>query len=164
MKNYENNTQVRLHIGKTKNMYDRLERFSTEFHKWERKVVFSEKMALSHRSELDFEERKNQYLYEAKSLIVDLGKHDIDIDIKIDIGTTIDNETAFEQFRNMNLHNPEYAGKYVGFVNGSFKDADESESKLVERIYSNYGNVEMFVGKVSSKLQEDIVDTPNELE
>jgi len=72
----------------------------------------------------------------------------------------VDNETAFKQFKKDNLQNPQYAEKYVAFVNGSYEGVDESESKLVEKIYEDFGNVEMFVGKISSAEQEEVIDTP----
>lgn len=80
------------------------------------------------------------------------------------VSTILDNESSFKHFVQLNYDNPEYQNKFVAFVNGSFADVDESESKLVEKIYNNIGNVEMFVGKVTLEEQEDIVDTPEELE
>ena len=78
----------------------------------------------------------------------------------IDSHTKLDNEESFEQFLQENINNPQYKDKFVAFVNGTFQDVDEVENRLVKKMHEKFGNVEMFVGKVTSETDSHIIDTP----
>lgn len=137
---------------------NRFKSFEQEGYRLVRKIIISEKMALLRRGEIDVRKRQKQYVRHMKGLLDDLGGHDVGI--KIDIITTVDNETAFNQFRNANLHNPEYMEKYVAFVNGSYQGVNEKRSDLVKEIYKRFGNIKMFVEKVSNEEEELLFDSP----
>lgn len=67
---------------------------------------------------------------------------------------------AFTQFLQENLHNPKYMNKYVAFVNGIFQDYGGRRNKLVHEMYQKFGNVRMYVGKITSERVMKRIDTP----
>lgn len=72
----------------------------------------------------------------------------------------LDNEESFEQFLRENINNPQYKDKFVAFVNGTFQDVGEAENKLVAKMHEKFGNVEMFIGKITLETDSHAIDTP----
>ena len=70
------------------------------------------------------------------------------------------NRDAYDIFVNSNLHNPKYQDKYVVFVNEELYDVADNEVELVKRVHNNYGNIDMFVGKVSDKKTIGMIESP----
>ncbi len=70
------------------------------------------------------------------------------------------NKNAFKQFLCENLNNPKYKNKYLAFVNGIFQDYGDKRTKLVHTMYQKFGNVKMYVGKVTSEKTKGIIDSP----
>ncbi len=70
------------------------------------------------------------------------------------------NKKAFEDFVEMHLDNPEYADKYAVFVDGCFQKHGINQIDLVKEMYDKFGNIEMYVGKISSSKTTIIMDTP----
>ncbi len=101
-------------------------------------------------------------------LVIDLyrqngGQHPLAPDghIRAETNTPETNKTAFEKFLKENINNPKYRNKYVGFVNGNIEDyVSSSEGDLIRKIYNKYGNVEMYVGKISEIQDIWVIDMP----
>ena len=70
------------------------------------------------------------------------------------------NRIAFEKFAKNNLHNPEYSNKYAVFVDGRLCDVGDTEMDLVKKIYEEFGNIYMYVGNVSQKMQTGLIESP----
>jgi hypothetical protein len=76
------------------------------------------------------------------------------------VTTTNPNKIAFEKFIQEHLHEEEYRNKYVAFVNGQFQKSGNIRNQLVKEMYDKFGNVPMFVEKVSVNRREILLDTP----
>ena len=70
------------------------------------------------------------------------------------------NKIAFEKFAKDNMHNPEYSNKYAVFVDGCLYDVGDTEMDLVKKIYEKCGNIYMYVGNVSQKMQTGLIESP----
>ena len=71
----------------------------------------------------------------------------------------IDNKIAFKKFVQDNLHNPEFSNKYVIFAYGHFQDVGDDEFNLVDKIYKKFGNIDMYVGRVSQKIRIERIES-----
>ena len=69
------------------------------------------------------------------------------------------NKVAFKKFVKNNLHNPEFSNKYVIFAYGNFQDVGNDEFELVDKIYKKFGNIDMYVGRVSQKIQIEKIES-----
>lgn len=143
--------------------YKKIDAFEKHWNALGRKIMVSERMLYFHKDITDQAEIRQQYCKKIADLICILDhnmfepKSDNILTSKFGV---LDNETAFEQFKERNLNNPKYTGKYVAFVNGKLEGMDEIENRLVKKIYNKFGNVEMFVGKVVLESESHIIDTP----
>jgi len=70
-----------------------------------------------------------------------------------------ENRRAFEGFLRAHLEDPEFRDRFVAFVHGKFQGAADAEGELIRRIYGTFGNVEMYVGRVSGRRTTVMVDT-----
>ncbi len=70
------------------------------------------------------------------------------------------NKRAFEDFIQTHLQNPEYVGKYVVFVDGHFQKHGIDKIALVKEMYDKFGNIEMYIAKISSPKTTIVIDTP----
>jgi len=50
--------------------------------------------------------------------------------------------------------------KYVAFVNGIFQDSSNVEAELVEKMYEKFEDVDMHIGKVTTKIQRGMIESP----
>ena len=85
---------------------------------------------------------------------------DIPTDYKSTSNEHMKNKNAFENFVNTNLHNPQFKDKFVAFVNGEFQDVGDKRNMLIEKTYDKFGNVDMYVGKVTDQKKIILIDTP----
>ena len=79
---------------------------------------------------------------------------------KSELDDVADNKAAFKKFVKNNLHNPEFSNKYVIFAYGDFQDVGNDEFELVDKIYKKFGNIDMYVGRVSQKIQIERIESP----
>lgn len=70
------------------------------------------------------------------------------------------NKNAFEDFIKTNLCNPQFKNKFVAFVNGEFQDVEDKQNILIKKMYNKFGNVDMYVGKITDKKEIALIDTP----
>ena len=72
----------------------------------------------------------------------------------------IRNRSAFNDFVRSNIDNPEFRDKYVVFVNENFEAVGDSEVELVRKMRAKYGNIDMYVGKVSYEKTIYLIESP----
>lgn len=72
----------------------------------------------------------------------------------------IENKDAFEDFARNNLNNPQFKNKFVAFVNGKFQDAGDKKNVLIKKMYDEFGNVDMYVHKITDQRKIVLIDTP----
>jgi len=143
--------------------YKKIDTFEKHWNTLGRKIMVSERMLYFHKDITDQAEIRRQYCKQIIDLMCILDhnmfepKSDNVLTSKFGV---LDNETAFEQFKERNLNNPKYTGKYVAFVNGSYQGANEKRSDLVKTIYKRFGNVKMFVDRIVSEEREILLDSP----
>lgn len=70
------------------------------------------------------------------------------------------NKSAFNDLVMDKVYDPAYAEKYAVFVNGTLEGVNTIRSKLVKEIYDKFGNVEMFIDKITLKNNIEIIDSP----
>jgi len=70
-----------------------------------------------------------------------------------------ENRKAFGDFVKAHLDDPELKDRFVAFVNGEFQGAGDAENALIEKIYGAFGNVDMYVGRVSNHRKTVLIDT-----
>ncbi len=70
------------------------------------------------------------------------------------------NKKAFEDFVKINLNNSEYKNHFVAFVNGKFQGVGDKRNALIGKMYDKFGNVDMYVDKVTDEKEIVIIDTP----
>ena len=75
----------------------------------------------------------------------------------------LDNETEFKKFVSDNIYNPSFTNKFIVFVNGKFSGVDENRTKLIQKIYDEHGNIEIYVGKVTLNQEIKIIDSPEKI-
>ena len=84
-----------------------------------------------------------------------------DIDQLIDSDAEFErNENAFEKFIKANLCNPKYRDKYVVFVHENLYATGNTEAELVKKVYKNFGNIDMYVSRVSQKMRLETIESP----
>ena len=81
-------------------------------------------------------------------------------DSKGRLSYSTNNKDAFENFVKNNVHNPQFSGKYVVFVDGCLQGVSDTEIDLVKKIYKKFGNIEMYVGCVSQNMQIELIESP----
>lgn len=159
------NKFARSHTRTTsKTEHDHFEKFKSGWNKLGQKIVLSETMAIFHRNDIDVKERQKQYLHHAKDLFLDieivtstntkeplLGKNTFEYCKKM-----------FEELKPKLMSNPQYYEKYVAIVDGVLQDSDDSESELVKRMLKKFSNCEMYIGKITSKLQRGMIESPEQ--
>ncbi len=72
----------------------------------------------------------------------------------------IKNKNAFEDFVKTNLENPQFKNKFVAFVDGEFQNSGDKRNALIEKMYDKFGNVDMYVDKVTDQKKVVLIDTP----
>ncbi len=72
----------------------------------------------------------------------------------------IENKNAFEDFVKTNLNNPKFKNKIVAFVHRKFQDVGDKRNALIEKMYDQFGNVNMYVDKVTDQKKVILIDTP----
>ena len=72
----------------------------------------------------------------------------------------IENKNAFEAFTKINLNNLQYKDKFVAFVNGEFQGISNKKNALIEKMYDKFGNVDMYVDKITDQREIILMDTP----
>ena len=70
------------------------------------------------------------------------------------------NEIAFKIFLKNNLSNQAYTNKYVVFVNEKFFAVGNNENELIDKVFSKFGYIDMYVGKMTLNMQRELVDSP----
>ena len=70
------------------------------------------------------------------------------------------NEIAFNEFLKTHLNDPKYKNKFVAFVNGKLQDVGNKKNALIEKIYDKFGNVDMYVDRVTHQKEIILIDTP----
>lgn len=71
-----------------------------------------------------------------------------------------ENENAFNAFLKDHLDDPFYKNKFVAFVNGKLQDIGDTESGLVNKMYEQFGDGYMYVGKITDEVETGLIDTP----
>lgn len=69
------------------------------------------------------------------------------------------NRKAFEAFVDRHKGDARFKHKYVAFVHGKYRGSDLSMTPLVHRMYDEFGNVEMYVDKISPDKHEHMIAT-----
>ena len=69
------------------------------------------------------------------------------------------NEIAFKSFVKDNLNNSEFKNRFVVFVHGEFQGVSDDKGELVKKMYDKFGNVVMYVGRVTDKKNIVLLDT-----
>ncbi len=72
----------------------------------------------------------------------------------------IENKKAFDDFVKIHLNDLEYKNKFVAFVNGEFQSIGDKRNALIEKMYDEFGNVPMYVDKITDQKQIILIDTP----
>ena len=72
----------------------------------------------------------------------------------------VENKNAFERFLRSHLDNPEYKNKFAAFVNGKFQAIGDKRNALIDEMYDKFGNVDMYVDRVTDHKQVILIDTP----
>ena len=70
------------------------------------------------------------------------------------------NKGAFDDFVKRNLDNPRFRNKFVAFVDGRYQGVESKENVLIMQMYDRFGNVHMYVGKVTDQEEIVLIDTP----
>ena len=70
------------------------------------------------------------------------------------------NKQKSEDFVKINLNNSEYKNHFVAFVNGKFQGVGDKRNALIGKMYDKFGNVDMYVDKVTDEKEIVIIDTP----
>lgn len=71
----------------------------------------------------------------------------------------IKNKKAFSHFVKAHLDDCRFKNKFVAFVDGEFQGVGDAENELIEKIYVDFGNVDMYVGRVSNHRKTILIDT-----
>ena len=84
---------------------------------------------------------------------------------KIELFTNVNaefelNKNAFIDFIDTNFNNPDYRDKYIVFVHGDLYAIGDTEIELVQQVYKNFGNIVMYVGKVSQNIPIERIESP----
>ena len=79
---------------------------------------------------------------------------------KLTSNENIENKNAFTDFVQTNLDNPKFKNKFVAFVNGIFQDVGDKRNALIEKMYDKFGNVDMYVDKITAQKKVILIDTP----
>ncbi len=72
----------------------------------------------------------------------------------------VENKNAFEDFLRAHLDDPAYKNKFIAFVNGKFQAVGDKRNALIDEMYDKFGNVDMYVDKVTDHKQVILIDTP----
>ena len=68
-----------------------------------------------------------------------------------DSGPGTANKAAFKEFVKNNLHDPKFRNRYAIFAHGDLQDVGDDELELIQKTYERFGDVDMYVGKVSER-------------
>ena len=71
-----------------------------------------------------------------------------------------ENENVFNDFLKNHLDDPKYKNKFVVFVNGKLQDTGNVRSALAKKMYDQFGNVNMYVGKITDRIETVRISTP----
>lgn len=70
---------------------------------------------------------------------------------------------AFLRIKDSLLDNPEFRGKFVAIYEGNIVDQDEDNRELARRVYSEYGYVPIYIGKVERERRVTEMPSPEGL-
>ena len=70
------------------------------------------------------------------------------------------NEIAFSGFKAKHKNNPEFKDKFVVFVHGELQGVGNEELALVDNTYEKFGNVPMFVGRITDRKKAITIPSP----
>lgn len=70
------------------------------------------------------------------------------------------NKAVFNEFVKKHKNDPKYINKYVVFVGGQLYDAGDTDIELIKKVHENFGNVKMYVGNISRKIQTGLIESP----
>ena len=70
------------------------------------------------------------------------------------------NEAAFNKFKLDHIDDPKFKNKFVAFVHGSFQDSDDAPNTLIQNMYDKFGNVPMYVDKITNSKKIIRLRTP----
>jgi hypothetical protein len=56
----------------------------------------------------------------------------------------------FLQIKPKLLNDKDYSNKFVAIINGKIADSDSDRSALVERVYSRFGYIPLYIGQVTT--------------
>jgi len=136
------------------------QKFETDLQKLGRIIVVSERMAYFEKNELRHPQRSAIYLNEFKSL---LEHFQLRITKDKMVSPTLvrkNDKQIFTELKPQLMKQPKYIGKYVAIVKGKMEGVGENKNQLAKEMYQNFGNVEMFVGKVESKRSIGMIKSP----
>lgn len=144
--------------------YKKLDVFEKQWDALGRKLVTSEKIRHFRKDNTRQPEIHMEYQRDVNDLIDFLGRNMFEPGIVhrhiSQSKTPLNDETAFEQFKEKNLYNSKYVDKYVVFVDGVLQDVGNNEVELVKKMHEKFGNIDMYVGKVSQKIRSGMIESP----
>lgn len=163
MSEYEQPIEPEYWIEKKSLYYKKIDFFKKHWDTLGRKIVLSERMSHFHQDIDDPTEIRKQYHRRVVDLLCILD-HSMFVhnsaDPQLFEELPQDNEQAFEQFKEKNIHNPEYTGKYVAFVHGILQGVGNVENQLVKEMHQKFGNVPMFIDKIIAERKTKKIKTP----
>lgn len=144
-------------------LYQRkIDEFGKHWDELGRKIIISEKMLYFHKHFTDTRVVRNQYYLQTAQLLCDL-EHTDDVLVNKEHAETFEEcKKVFEELKPDLLKKSEYREKYVAIVHGEIHGINSSKIDLVKEMSVNFGNIEMYIGKISTRLERGIIDTPEQ--
>lgn len=97
--------------------------------------------------------------YERRGFFVETVKGSTRFKDKIN-NENLKNKKAFEDFIQVHLDDIKVKNRFVAFVNGEFQDSDDIKNVLIKKMYDRFGNIDMYVEKISDYEKTILIDTP----
>jgi hypothetical protein len=70
------------------------------------------------------------------------------------------NRDSFLTMKETLLLNRDYVNKFVAVIDGKIADSDYDRSALAERVYTRYGYIQLFIGKVEQQKRYKELPSP----
>ncbi len=141
--------------------YEKLKdtRLENALSKLGRQIIISEKMAYYEKNRMERPIREKIYFTNFKKLVEHYG---IEVDQrKISFNVTLKTDKdIFKELLPQLISQPKYAGKFIAIIKGQIEGVDTEKIGLVKKMYGKFGNIKMYVGKVSSEDRVRIIDSP----
>lgn len=136
------------------------QKFKNDLQKLGRIIIISEGMAYFEKNELRPTQRTAIYLNEFKSLLEHFQLRATKDKMVYPTLVRKDDKQIFKELKPQLMKQPKYVGKYVAIVKGKMEGVGENKNQLAKEMYQNFGNVEMFIGKVESESIAGIIKSP----